>query len=135
MNDKVFLDTNIVVYAHTDLDSSKQSKAQLIMKGQSTIISTQVLQETANILNKKLKQSWLDIGKVLNELTNNTNVHINNETTVIKACDIANQYKFSYYDSLIISAAIESEAGILYSEDMQHNQLIEDKLRIVNPFI
>jgi predicted nucleic acid-binding protein len=135
MNDKVFLDTNIVVYAHTDLDVSKQSKAQLIMKSQNSIISTQVLQETANILNKKLKQSWLDIGKVLDELANNTNVHINNETTVIKACSIADQYKFSYYDSLIISAAIESEASTLYSEDMHHNQLIENKLRIVNPFI
>jgi predicted nucleic acid-binding protein len=135
MNDKVFLDTNIVIYAHTDHNLLKQSKAQSIMIDQNPIISIQVLQETANVLNKKLKQSWPDISKVLAELILNTRVHINSEITVVKACQIANQYNFSFYDSLIISAAIESEAGILYSEDMQHNQLIEKQLRIINPFV
>ncbi|MEO6850923.1 MAG: PIN domain-containing protein [Mucilaginibacter sp.] len=135
MNDKIFLDTNIFIYAHTDLDLSKQNKAQLIIRERNIIISTQVLQETANILNKKLKQSWPDIGKVLSELSSNASVYINNETTIIKACLIADRYKFSFYDCLIISAAIESDATILYSEDMQHNQLIENQLRIINPFI
>ena len=135
MSDKVFLDTNIVIYAHTDHDIIKQQKAQSIMTDQSVIISTQVLQETANILNKKLKHSWQDIEMVLNDLISNTSVYINNANTVIKATQIAGQYKFSFYDSLIISAAIESEASILYSEDMQHNQLIENQVRIINPFV
>ena len=43
-------------------------------------------------------------------------------------------YKFSYWDSLIVSSAIESKCSILYSEDMQHNQIINERLKILNPF-
>ena len=134
MSDKIFLDTNIVIYAHTDHDIVKQKKAQSLMTVQRVMISTQVLQEASNILNKKLKHHWSDVAKVLNDLIANTDVYTNNKNTVLKACYIAEHYKFSFYDSLIISAAIEAEATILYSEDMQHNQLIEKQLKIINPF-
>jgi len=50
------------------------------------------------------------------------------------ACDIAKRYSYSYYDSLIISAALEANCDTLYSEDMQNGQIIEKVLRIVNPF-
>ena len=49
------------------------------------------------------------------------------------ACDIRDKYNISYYDSLILSSAIDSKCNILYSEDMQHNQKIET-LTIINPF-
>ena len=49
------------------------------------------------------------------------------------ACDIRDEYNISYYDSLILSSAINLKCSILYSEDMQHNQKIEN-LTIVNPF-
>jgi len=48
--------------------------------------------------------------------------------------DLRLKYKFSYWDSLIIASALESGCGILYTEDMQDGQVIEDRLRIVNPF-
>lgn len=135
MSDKIFLDTNIVIYAHTDLDLSKQNKAQSIINTEDTLISTQVLQETANILHKKFKHSWPDVSKVLADLVDNNIIYINKGSTAIKACLIASRYGFSFYDSLIISSAIESEVEILYSEDMQHRQLIEKQVRIINPFI
>jgi len=56
------------------------------------------------------------------------------QTTIKKALDIAIDYKYSYWDSLIITSALENNCLICYSEDMQHGQIIEDKLRIVNPF-
>jgi len=43
-------------------------------------------------------------------------------------------YNFSYYDSMIVSAALQSECEVIYSEDMQHNQIIEKRLQIINPF-
>ncbi|HNZ27311.1 MAG TPA: PIN domain-containing protein [Spirochaetota bacterium] len=55
-----------------------------------------------------------------------------NLDTIINAIHISNKYKYSYYDSLIISTALENNCNILYSEDLQHNQLIENKLRIIN---
>lgn len=134
MSDKVFLDTNIIVYAHSDLDQVKQSKIQTLIANQTTIVSTQVLQETANVLNKKAKRSWFDIANVLKDLTYNNIVHTNTQDTMLLACNIAEKYKFSFYDCLIIAAALEAKTEILYSEDMQHNQLIENKLRIINPF-
>jgi predicted nucleic acid-binding protein len=43
-------------------------------------------------------------------------------------------YKLSYWDSLIVSSAIESKCSILYSEDMQHDQIINNQLKIIDPF-
>ena len=54
--------------------------------------------------------------------------------TVKNAWKIRLKYKFSYYDSLIIASALENNCFILYTEDMQDGQVIEDRLRIVNPF-
>ena len=53
---------------------------------------------------------------------------------VKKAFSISIKYQFSYWDSLIIASALENDCDILYTEDMQHNQKIEDALTIINPF-
>jgi predicted nucleic acid-binding protein len=52
----------------------------------------------------------------------------------MQALVINNRYQFSYYDSLIIAAALEAEASVLYTEDMQHSQRI-GSLTIINPFL
>ena len=133
--DSFFVDSNILIYAHTDLDATKQQIAQKIIIDFNPHISTQVLQETANILHKKFKHSWADIMKVLTDVNDNNQLHTNTQLTIHKACNIAMQNKFSFYDSLIIAAALESNCTILYSEDMHHNQVIDNILKIVNPFV
>jgi predicted nucleic acid-binding protein len=55
--------------------------------------------------------------------------------TVKYAWQIREKYQYSYYDCMVIASALESNCKILYSEDLQHNQLINKKLRIINPFI
>ena len=134
MSDKIFLDTNIIIYAHIDNDLVKQKKAQSIIEEGETFISTQVLQETANTLKKKLKQTYPDIKRVLSDLISNNFIHINNSQTVLRACEVAGKYGFSFYDSLIISAALEVNATVLYSEDMSNGLVIENQLKIINPF-
>ncbi len=74
MNGKCFLDSNLMVYAHTDLDLRKQQIAQHIIATEDSTISTQVLQETANILFKKFQLSWPDIQTVLNESASNNSL-------------------------------------------------------------
>jgi predicted nucleic acid-binding protein len=133
-SDKYFLDSNLIVYSHTDIDQKKQKIAQVIISEKSTTISTQELQEVANVLSKKFSQSWNDILEVLIEASSNNQLHTNTKQTVQKSCRIADKYKYSFYDSLIIAAAIESGCEILYSEDLNHGQIIENRLRIVNPF-
>jgi predicted nucleic acid-binding protein len=57
------------------------------------------------------------------------------ENTIRKSAEIALRYQFSNWDSLIIAAALLADCTILYSEDMQHSQVIEKKLVIINPFV
>ncbi len=136
MNDKVFLDTNILVYAHTDMDAVKQSTAQgLISSHNNTFISSQVFQELANTLNKKFKLHWPEVQNVLSDAKTNNNLFINSDATILKACELAQRYKFSFYDSLIIAAALECNCTTLYSEDLHNSQIIDGKLKIVNPFV
>ncbi|NJP12010.1 MAG: PIN domain-containing protein [Leptolyngbyaceae cyanobacterium RU_5_1] len=53
---------------------------------------------------------------------------------VIQALEVNLKYGYSYWDSLIIATALLNDCSVFYSEDMQHNQLIENKTRIVNPY-
>jgi len=57
------------------------------------------------------------------------------QSKVLQAMEVNIRYGYSYWDSLIIATALQNNCGILYSEDMQHDQLIEDRLRIINPLI
>lgn len=135
MSGKVFFDTNVLVYAHTDIDTVKQSIAQNLILNNESFISSQVIQELANTLFRKFKHTWKDIEKVISEAIDNNSLQINSGPTVLKACKIAERYAFSFYDSLIIAAAIECGCTVLYSEDMNHGQVIEEKLKIINPFL
>lgn len=53
---------------------------------------------------------------------------------VIKALNIKNRYQYSYWDSLIIATALKTDVKTLYSEDMSHSQVIDNRLTIINPF-
>lgn len=132
MRDKVFIDTNVLLYLY-DLDNEKKRRAKDILKG-NHCISTQVLNEFSNISIKKLKLNHDDLSKNLKKIIEKTAVFVFNEDTILNAIDIREKYKFQYYDSLIITTALENRCTILYSEDMQHGQIIEGELKIINPF-
>ena len=134
MNDKVFLDTNILVYGYSNSDREKQFVARNIIMGNNSFISTQVLQELTNTITKKFKLRYSDAIDAISESCHNNNLYINISSTLIKACKIAEEYKYSYYDSLIISAALLCDCTQLYSEDMKNNQIINGVLKISNPF-
>lgn len=134
MNAKAFVDTNNLVYAHTDLDPRKQSIAQNLILENDTWVSTQVLQELANVLFKKFGKSWTEVEQVLNNVAEAHSIHTNSESTIAEACRLAATYRYSFYDSMIISAALECGCATLFSEDLSGGQIIEGKLKIVNPF-
>lgn len=134
MNDKCFLDTNILVYTYSNNELEKQLIARQIVAKNSTFISTQVLQELCNIAIRKLKFKYTSVTEAVKECRSNNNVHINTPATVVQACHIAEDYGYSFYDSLILAAALETGCKIIYSEDMSDQQIINGTLRIVNPF-
>lgn len=135
MKDKVFFDTNIIVYLYSEDETKKRSVAQNLLIGNDSFISTQVLQEFTNISRKKHKAEWKKISAALEEIVLHSSVSTNQIKTIKHALLIAEKTKYSFYDSMIIASALENNCQILYSEDMQHNQLIEKKLLIVNPFL
>lgn len=55
-------------------------------------------------------------------------------STLFAASDLRDRYSLSYWDSVIVASALETGAEILYSEDMQDGLLVNNQLRIVNPF-
>ena len=129
-----FLDTNILVYAYSEDDPQKREVARSLISSGEVMIGTQVLQEFANISHKKLKVKWEEIQATIEELSSKIPLWINSDETIKKACQIAAKYGYSFYDSLIISAALESQSAVLFSEDMHGGQTIENQLEIVNPF-
>jgi len=100
----------------------------------SRFISTQVLQELTNIIIKKFKFSYERATEAVEECCRNSKLTVNSKDTILLAHRIAHHYGFSFYDSLIIGAALECNCSILYSEDMRHNQIIDKRLKIINPF-
>ena len=136
MSDKVFIDTNIWIYLYSQ-DSDKKNKAETLISNEfdNIILSTQILNEIYNVLSKKIKINHPQIKEIIMETIANFEVSDIGALDVVKAMDIKDKYNFSYWDSLIIVSALENGCTILYSEDMQNQQMIENVLRIENPFI
>jgi hypothetical protein len=82
----------------------------------------------------KFRFSWPKIGAIMREVVSAVDVLTVSISTIAKAQALSDRYRYSYYDSLILASAIEARCEILYSEDFQHNQLIEG-VRIINPFL
>ena len=134
MNDKVFLDSNILVYSYSVTEIDKQLIARKLVESTYSFISTQVLQELCNIVTRKFKFSYEQAITAVNESCQNNSLHINTENTVLQVCRIAERYGFSFYDSMVVSAALESNCTIIYSEDLHDGQVIDEKLTVKNPF-
>ncbi len=134
MNDKVFIDTNVWVYLHSD-SIKVNVAAQLVEKEfAKIIISTQVLTELYNVLVKKNFKTRVEAGNIVDNLTKYFKISNITSDIVKNGIEIANNLQFSIYDSLIIATALQYQCVILYSEDLQHEQIINGKLKIVNPF-
>lgn len=135
MNGKIFLDTNILIYSIDAKDSMKQSIAKSIVQELSNkkgVISTQVLQEFYNVVTKKMNCPKDKAKKLLQNLSEFFEVHKNSVRDILRAVDISIKTQFSFWDSLIISAAISSDCDWLYSEDLNDGQNV-DGITIKNP--
>jgi predicted nucleic acid-binding protein len=139
MNDKIFVDTNILVYAY-DLDAgAKYETANKIVaelwETQSSIISTQVLQEFYITLTKKIPQPLernTVRGIIMSYLS--WEVVVNEPKLILRASEIEETYKISFWDALIVTAAFSGNASTIFTEDLNHGQNIEG-IQIHNPFI
>ena len=130
---KAFIDTNIVIYS-LGPNSAKAALAAPLFANR-PIISTQVLSETANVALKKLALSLTETGKLLAMLEATCRVELVTPVTLLRTLDIAGRYGFSWFDSLIVATALDAGCDTLYTEDLQHGQVIEGRLTVINPFV
>jgi predicted nucleic acid-binding protein len=138
MKDKVFLDTNIIVYAHDRSSGKKHATAKEIMdylwESRKGVISVQVLQEFFVCVTQKIvKPILIKNARMILEYLSNWEVVVNNRYITLKAIDVLEKYRFSFWDSLIIQAAVHSQAKALFSEDLPDGQVIMGT-KILNPF-
>ena len=134
MSNRIFLDTNVLIYAYAVSDPLKKAQALAVSKTGERWISTQVLIEFVNVTRRKLKASWPEIQIALVELLDTHLIWPTSQNTVENATRLAQRYGFSWFDSLIVAAALDCDCQTLYSEDLQDGQLIEGSLRVVTPF-
>lgn len=139
MSADTFIDTNVFIYQLEALDERKSAIAeQLIRDGianGTACISFQVIQETLNVvlrkaaipLDREAARSYLEtVLAPLFRVPATVDLYQ-------RALDVQGRYRYSFYDSLIVAAALVAGCKRLYSEDLQHGQQI-DGLTIHNPF-
>ncbi|QWE10251.1 PIN domain-containing protein [Polynucleobacter sp. es-EL-1] len=129
---KIFFDTNTLLY----LLSSDNKKADWVSKNlqQHNVISVQVLNEFTSASLRKIKISNAELDEFLDLFTSTFNVRSLDIDTFETGLMVSRRYGYQHYDSMIIAAALQAGCERLYSEDMQHRQVIDKKLQIVNPF-
>lgn len=131
---KVFLDSNVLIYLYSEDEPEKAALALQCAQQPEAWISTQVLNEVSNVLRRKQKLAYADILPVLHELKSNFQITTVSITTIEQALFLGERYGYSYFDSLMLASALEQGCTVIYSEDMQQGQVIENLLRIANPF-
>jgi len=135
MQDKAFLDSNILIYLYTEDDDSKRNIAQLKLNENICVTSIQALNETSNVLGRKFSLNHTEVKALLDNIeTVCDEVLLTNRKTIDNALVLTDRYGFSFFDSLMLSSALEGGCNVIYSEDMSDGQVIEKTLKIVNPF-
>jgi predicted nucleic acid-binding protein len=139
MSAEIFIDTNVFVYHLDSTDQRKQGLAEQIVRDAlfqgNACVSFQVVQEFLNTVLRKARVALpLDDARVYLDCVLLPLLEVGSSPTLYhRALDVRNRYRFSFYDSLIVAAALGAGCRQLLSEDLQNAQKIEG-LEIVNPF-
>ena len=128
-----FFDTNVLLYLLSE-DAVKADRAEeLVANG--GVISVQVLNEFAAVASHKLGMSWSEIRDVLSPIRAVCEIEPVTVETHDLGIGLAERYGFSFYDATIVASALRAGCKTLYSEDLQHAQVIDRRLKIHNPFV
>lgn len=127
-----FFDTHVVLYL-LSADTAKADRAEDLLARGGTI-SVQVLNEFVALAARKLHMPWTEIREVLDQVRAVCAVEPVTVQTHDQALDIAARHGLSFYDALIVSAALLAGCRTLHSEDMQHGLVVDRRLTIRNPF-
>jgi len=139
MTDKCFVDTNIFLYAHDSLTGAKHQRALQLIDGLWAsghgVVSTQVLQELSINLQRKTAHTLPleEIEDIIREYSE-WQVITNTPKSILGAIRVQTRYHISFWDALILQAALDAGVSILYSEDLAHGQHY-GAVQVVNPLL
>jgi len=136
MTARSFLDSNVLIYTDDGDVPEKQAVAMELVERcrsqQAGVVSTQILQEYFSITTKKLRVP-VEIARRKTVVFSSLSVVSIRAEDVLAAIDLHRLHQFSFWDALVVRAALQSDCSVLYSEDLQHGRRING-LEIVNPF-
>jgi len=127
-----FFDTSVLLYL-LSAEPEKADRVEALLE-QRGVISVQVLNEFSAVATRKLGLSFAEIREVLGTVRALCNTHPLAIEHHDKGIEIAERHGFSFYDSIIIASALLAGCKTLYSEDLQHRQVIDEQLTVINPF-
>jgi len=135
---KVFVDTNVLVYAYDRSAGSKRETAREtvmeLWRNRRGLISTQVLQEfSAAVLSKIPRPLGLETVKNVVDDLLHWEVVVNDGRSVLAALDVQFRHRLSFWDALVVQAAVRGGAAVLCSEDFSDGRVFEG-VRVMNPF-
>jgi predicted nucleic acid-binding protein len=133
MNELFALDTNVLIYLEGN-DISKRHIAETLLS-YNPVISPQVISEFINVTRRLRNISKRQLIIEAMGLFRHCPISYMTHSTLDLSASLIYRYDFQIFDSIIVASAIEADCTILYSEDMQHNMLIDEQLKIINPFL
>ncbi len=140
MSDSFFLDTNILVYSFDSTEPAKSSRAKALIRDALAsgkgVVSYQVVQEFLNVALRRFARPMTPLeAELYLSITLVPLLAVQSSRSLFaQALRLSRDHSVSWYDSLILAAALEARCSILYSEDFQHGQKFSD-LRVVDPFL
>ncbi len=129
---EAFFDTSVLLYLLKD-DAEKAERVEGLLTRQGAI-NVQVLNEFAAVALRKQALSLAEIREFLGVGREFCVTHPLTPEVHERGLGILDRYGFSLYDSMIVAAAQQAGCRMLYSEDLQHGQVIDKRLKVVNPF-
>jgi len=130
-----FIDTNIWLYAFIESqDPEKTIVAKSVIQNHEVVVSPQVVNEVCVNLIKKVRFDEPSIQDLIASFYTKYRVVDISREVLLKASQLRQRYQVSFWDSLIVSSALSAGATVVYSEDMQAGLVVDQRLRIVNPF-
>jgi predicted nucleic acid-binding protein len=128
-----FFDTSVLLYLLSE-DSNKANRVEELLAERGTI-SVQALNEFAAVASRKLRMPLSDVREILGTIRAVCNVEPITLAAHDRGLELIERYGFSLYDSMIVASALIVGGKVLYTEDLQHGQVIDARLRVVNPFL
>jgi len=134
MPDRIFVDTNILIYFISDEKKKKLRAKDVIFSSEDVFISSQVISEFISVCFSKNLLKTEEVIALVDDLLDALRFASIEENTIRKALQIRKKAHYSYWDSLVIASALENNCSTLYTEDMQEGQILDGSLTIINPF-